>query len=208
MTWHIARRSPAASAAPIDPARYGRVAVAFHWLIGIALLAQTGFGFLLDDIAPRGTPARTEVINLHKSIGIVLGLLILARLAWRLVQSAPGWPDRMPPWQRRAAALSHRALYACMVLMPLSGYLASNFSQRGVRFFGTPLAPWGADLPPLYSLFNGVHVFTAYVFTALIAIHVGAALRHAIAGDGVFARMWPGVRLRARPLDGASGPRR
>ena len=59
---------------------YGRVAIALHWLIGLALLGQIGFGFMLDNIAPRGTPARAATINLHKSFGIVLGLLIVLRL--------------------------------------------------------------------------------------------------------------------------------
>ena len=69
---------------------------ALHWLIGVALLGQIGFGFLLDDIAPRDTPARAGVINLHKSFGIVLGLLIVARLAWRLATRRRGWPASMP----------------------------------------------------------------------------------------------------------------
>jgi cytochrome b561 len=47
-----------------EPSRYDRVAIVLHWLIGIALLGQITFGFLLDEIAPRGTPERSGVINL------------------------------------------------------------------------------------------------------------------------------------------------
>lgn len=177
---------------PVDATRYGRVVVALHWLIGLVLLGQIAFGFLLDDIAPRATPARTGVINLHKSFGIVLGLLIAARLSWRLTHRPPPWPASLPDWQRSAALAVHRALYACMVVMPLSGYIGSNFSKHGVRFFGTTLRAWGPDLPQVYALFNGIHVATAWLFAFLIAAHVGAALKHWLVDrDGVMSRIWP-----------------
>lgn len=174
--------------------RYGRVSMLLHWLIGFALLGQIAFGLLLDEIAPRGTPARAGVINLHKSFGIVLGCLILARLAWRLLHWPPAWPESMPAWQRRAAQIGHRALYACMIVMPLSGTIASNFSKHGIKLFGTMLKPWGPDLPQVYALFNGLHVATAFVFCALIVGHVLVTLKHALIDhDAVFARMWPGA---------------
>jgi cytochrome b561 len=182
------RRVPSDSA----DGRHDPVAAALHWLIGVALLGQIAFGFLLDDIAPRGTPSRAAVINLHKSFGIVLGLAILLRLGWRFAHAPPAWPGSMPAWQRRAARLGHAALYACMVVMPLSGYVGSNFSKHGVKFFGRSLAPWGPDLPAVYDALGRVHVVTAWLFAALIAGHVLAALQHAfVARDGVFARIWP-----------------
>ncbi len=173
-------------------ARYDRVAIALHWLIGLALLAQIVFGFLLDDIAPRGTPARAATINLHKSFGIVLGVLIVLRLAWRLRHTPPAWPAVMSAAQQRLATLGHRTLYACMLLLPLSGYTASNFSKRGVTFFGTALKPWGPDLPQVYNFFNAMHEVTGLVFAALIVGHVAIALKHALVDrDGVFSRMLP-----------------
>lgn len=160
------------------PARYDRTAVALHWAIGTLLLAQMAFGFLLDDLAPRGTPSRGLVVNLHKSVGLVLLALIVWRVVWRLTHRPPPWPAGLPTWQQRAATWGHRALYACMLVMPLSGYIASNFSKHGVRFFGMALAPWGPDLPAVYGFFNGLHKATAIVFTVLIAGHVAMALWH------------------------------
>ena len=185
---------PTPSRAPSDSrdGRHDPVAAALHWLIGAALLGQIAFGFLLDDIAPRGTPSRAAVINLHKSFGIVLGLAVVLRLGWRLAHPPPPWPRSMPAWQRRAARLGHGALYACMVVMPLSGYVGSNFSKHGVKLFGRALAPWGPDLPAVYDALGRVHVVTGWLFAALIAGHVLAALQHAfVARDGVFARIWP-----------------
>jgi len=172
--------------------KYTRTAIALHWLLGLALLGQICFGFLLDEIAPRGTPARTGVINLHKSCGMVLGVLIALRLVWRYRHAPPPWPANMLRNEQRAARWVHGLLYACMVLMPVSGYVASNFSKYGVVFFGTHLAPWGAELPKVYAVFNGIHVTTAFIFTALIAGHVGAALKHAwVDRDGLFSRILP-----------------
>src|SRR5664279_298699 len=171
-------------------ARYDRVAAWLHWAIGALLLAEIAFGLLLDEIAPRGTPARAGVINLHKSFGIVIGVLVAVRIAWRLAHAAPSWPASMSARRQRAAHLGHVALYACMVVAPLAGYLGSNFSKHGVRFFGIAIAPWGPDWPAAYSILVGVHDASTYLLLALIVGHVAMALKHAlIERDGIFARI-------------------
>ena len=181
-------------------ARYDRLAVWLHWLIGAALLAETVFGFLLDEIAPRNTPPRAPVINLHKSIGVVLGVLVVVRLLWRIRHAPPAWPPGFAVWKQLAAEWGHRAMYACMVLMPLCGYIASNFSKHGVRFFGLALRPWGPDLPGVYAFFSGLHVVSAYVFTVLVVGHIAVAFWHLlIERDQVFWRMWPARARTAQP---------
>ncbi len=166
--------------------------MALHWLIGLALLGQIGFGFLLDELALRGSPARANVINLHKSCGIVLGMTIVLRLLWRWRHRPPAFPPGMARWQQRAACAMHWALYGCMVAMPVSGYVASNFSKYGVQFFGHHWPAWGPVTPSIYAFFNGVHIGTAWLFSLLIAGHIAAALQHAcFHRDGVFVRMWP-----------------
>jgi len=97
----------------------------------------------------------------------------------------------MPGWQQTAAVWSHRLLYLCMIVMPLSGYIGSNFSKYGVKFFGHQWDPWGPEDKQIYAVFNGLHKGTAFVFTAIIVLHIGAALRHAIRRDGVLLRMVP-----------------
>ena len=157
----------------------------------MALLAQIGLGWYASDI-PRGTPARGWFINLHKSVGITLAVLLVVRLAWRLRRGAPAWPVTMSRLQVLAARTAHGTLYACMLLLPLAGYLASNFSKHGIKYFNTVLLPpWGADLPRVYGFLTGLHVALSWVLVALIALHVGAALMHLVRRDGVFARMLP-----------------
>jgi cytochrome b561 len=178
-------------AAP-DTGRFTRPAIALHWLLAVLLIGQFAFGFLLGEI-PRNTPARGFWINQHKSVGLVIGLLVLLRLAWRLRHPPPP-PLPMPVWQRRAAHASHWAMYACMVLMPLSGYLGSNFSKHGIKLFHiVRLAPWGPDDRQLYAIFNQTHAVTAVVFLLLIGLHLLAVAKHVLIDrDRLLARMWPG----------------
>ena len=182
------------TARALAPRAYTGVAIALHWLLAALILGQIAFGWYLQDV-PRGTPARTVYVNLHKSTGLTIGLFILLRLYWRLTHKAPPLPVTLPAWQRAAARASHFALYACMLVMPAAGYLASNFSKFGVNYFNSfLLPPWGVDDRRIYALFNTTHVVTSYVFVALIAVHILAALRHLYLRDGVFRRMWPIIR--------------
>jgi cytochrome b561 len=195
----VAAPGRARAAAPAAHARYDRVAAWLHWGIGALLLVEIAFGLLLDDLAPRATPARAGVINLHKSIGVVLGVLIVLRIGWRLAHAPPPWPDSMSAVRRRAADAGHAALYICMVVAPLAGYLGSNFSKHGVRFFGAELAPWGPDWPRAYAFLVGVHDLSSYLLLALIVGHVAMALKHAfVEHDGVFDRIVPWHSSRRR----------
>jgi len=182
------------------PAHYTGTAIALHWLVALLLLGQYAFGLALDDI-PRGTPARGYYVNLHKSVGILIGLLILLRVAWRLRHKPPPPPAGMAPWQRRAAWFSHAALYACMLALPLSGYLASNFSRHGIKFFNTlRWAPWGPDDKALYAFFNGAHHLAALLLALLVGLHLLAVAKHTFVDrDRLLLRMWPRRRTPAAP---------
>jgi cytochrome b561 len=172
--------------------RYTTTAIALHWLIALLLLGQFAFGLILGDI-PRGTPERGMYVNLHKSSGMVIGLLILLRIGWRLTHAPPPLPAAMPAWQRQASRLVHAALYLCMLMLPLSGYLASNFSKHGVKFFNVVrMPPWGPDDKTLYAAFNQVHHLAALLLALFVAVHVLAVAKHMLIDrDGLLLRMWP-----------------
>jgi cytochrome b561 len=172
--------------------RYTSTAIALHWLVALLLLGQFAFGLMLDDI-PRGTPERGYYVNLHKSTGLLIGLLIVLRVGWRLTHQAPPLPVAMPRWQRRAARFSHLGLYLCMLMLPLSGYLASNFSKHGIKFFNVlRWAPWGPDDKVLYGIFNQLHHVSAALLAALVALHLLAVAKHMLIDrDGLLLRMWP-----------------
>jgi len=172
--------------------RYNNVAIALHWILAVGILCQIGLGWYLLEV-PRGTPARTVWVNFHKSVGLTLATLILVRVAWWFTHRSPPLPASMPPWERLAARANHTLLYVCMVGMPLTGYIASNFSKFGIRyFFLVDLPPWGVDDKQIYALFNGTHKALSYLFVTLIALHVLATLKHVFVDrDGVLNRIWP-----------------
>lgn len=169
-------------------ARYTRVAIALHWLLAAALLYQLALGWWMVDL-PKSPPGlRAGRFNWHKSIGITLFMVVLVRLSWRVSHVPPGH-EALPHWQHRAAELSHALLYACMVVLPLSGYLGSVFSGYPVKFFGLVLPQWAAAWPAGKAFMGAMHYTTVWVFMGLVAMHVGAAMWHAVRRDGVVRRM-------------------
>jgi cytochrome b561 len=172
-------------------ASYTRTAIVLHWLIAIGVFAQLSLGLWMIGI-PKSPPGlRAYWFNVHKSIGITLGVLILVRVLWRLAHRAPPLPTTLPAWQRIAARANHMALYGCMVIMPLAGFLGSSFTGYPIKYFGHTLPHWGWESQVLKEFCSIVHLTTAIVLMVLIAIHVAAALKHLLARrEPVFQRMW------------------
>jgi cytochrome b561 len=101
------------------------------------------FGWLMQEIPKDPVGPRVNAYNLHKSIGLTVLLLMLARTAWRVTHRAPDLPP-MPVWQARTARVVHILLYVCLFVQPLTGYLGSAFSGYPVKIFGMVLPAWAA----------------------------------------------------------------
>jgi cytochrome b561 len=76
-----------------------------------------------------------------------------------------------------------------MLVMPLSGLLGSMFTRYPVRYFGLALPAWNHEWPAAKQLMSSIHYGAAWVFMALIALHIAAALWHWSRRDGVIGRM-------------------
>jgi cytochrome b561 len=162
----------------VPSAIYTRTAVILHWLIGVCVLAQITLGLWMITIPKTPPGVRAGWFNVHKSIGITLAVLILLRLAWRLFHRPPPLPATMPAWERGAAQVNHWLLYACMIVMPISGYLGSSFTKYPIFYFGIKLPQWAWDSPTLKDLCSQVHLTTVIVLIALVVIHIAAAIKH------------------------------
>jgi len=182
--------------------RYDNVTIALHWAIAAAFIGEIVLGIYLGGV-PRGTPARAYWVGLHKSIGLTVGVAAIALLARRFIVRPPELPDTLPAWERTAALVGHALLYGSMIGIPLSGYIASNFSRFGIKYFGLfELKPWGPDDKQVYAPFNGIHDWLAWTAMVIVAIHIAAALKHALFDrDRVLQRMVPSRagRLREQP---------
>ena len=172
--------------------RYTRTAIALHWLVAALVIAQIAWGWWMQGIAKQPVGPRVDAFNLHKSMGMLILALMLARLAWRIGHPPPSLPP-MPRWQRSAAHASHALLYAALIAQPLIGYLGSVWSGYPVRIFGV-VPVWGARHPALKDALSHAHLVVGCVLMAAIALHVAAALRHLSLRDGVVHRMLPHAR--------------
>lgn len=170
---------------------YGRVAVAIHWIVAACLLCSIVMGLFIGNVEESETTE--QVLAVHKSFGITIFALMLARLAWRLTHPAPPLPATMPAYQRVAAALTHGLLYFTLLAMPIGGYIAVAARGRETRFFGLFDLPQWAPLSRVLSQnATTAHVYGQYLVYALLAAHIGAALYHRfVLKDDVLARMLP-----------------
>jgi cytochrome b561 len=167
---------------------YDTGSIIFHWLIGILILGLIVVGWYMGTL-PRG-PERTDWVNLHKSFGTIVLFLVALRIVWRSrFQKKPEFTE--PPKQRKIVEVWHILLYVFITVMPLSGFLASNFN-RGIIFFGVALPPLFEPNKPVARFFNEVHEISAWIITILVVGHIAAALWHRVVKkDDVLQRMLP-----------------
>lgn len=157
---------------------YSARQIRLHWLVTVLIVLQ----FLLhepiamawDGIKEGQSPAFNWLILAHVLGGSLVLIFSLWRLVLRFGRGVPPAPEAEPEILRRAAHLGHLALYALMILMPLSGMAA--------WFGGIEVAAEG-------------HEVMRIALLVLVAVHVLAALWHQFwLKDGLMMRM-------KRPLD-------
>jgi cytochrome b561 len=190
---------------PSSP-RYTPAARALHWIVAVSVIGQLALGFWMIDL-PNTGGVQAKWFNLHKSIGIILGLVILLRLAWRLTHPAPPLPAHIPAWQRTTAKIVHAAIYACLVVIPLSGFIGSSVTRYPIRFFGYPLPRWAAESPELKELCSQVHYTAIVILIVLVVVHIGKVLKHLLIDrDDVFQRMGWQTRRKSASTRAANEP--
>lgn len=146
---------------------------------------------------PDTAPVRGGLFDLHRSLGVMVFALVLARALWRAVRRPPALVSSMPRIQRLAAAATHIALYALMITVPLTGYLLTNLDGESVKVFGWALPALAGPDAARATLLGDLHSFAAYTLIALAALHALAAFRHHFMDrDETLARMVPGLRSR------------
>jgi cytochrome b561 len=159
-----------------------------HWLMAVCILAMFFIGVgMVSTVTTKFLP----LVAIHKSLGIAILVLALVRLVVRLRYGAPALPADLPEPMKIAAQLSHYALYALMIAMPLLGWAMLSAAAYPVVVFGgitlpaiLPLSDW------LHTWLWGAHFYLAFAFFGLVLMHVAAALFHAlIRRDGVFEEM-------------------
>jgi cytochrome b561 len=116
-------------------------------------------------------------------------MLIVLRVIWRLTHKAPPLPDTVKKWEQKAAGAVQGLLYVVMIAMPMTGYLQSMFSSYDTKFWGIVLPRLAEADSVARETFSEVHEILAFIFIALIALHLAAVIKHHIAKSGISERM-------------------
>lgn len=175
---------------------YSHVARSLHWLTVVLIFIQVPLGWFMTGYAERTDfkfPSG-QMYDAHKLLGLAILGVVVVRLLYRLVKGAPPDEPTLEPWQKHVSHLTHWAIYALLIGVPVIGWIA-------VSYYG-PFAPFGISLPSLVAenkdqatFVFSLHGLTAWMLVVLIAVHIGAAIFHYfIRKDGVLHRMLPGLK--------------
>jgi cytochrome b561 len=171
--------------------RYTKVAIGLHWAIATLIVLGLATGLLHDDIEES---FGASPMWIHKSVGLTVLLLTIARAGWRLVNHAPPLPQSLSRWQRSSSGAVHLLLYSLMLAVPLTGWVRSSASGYPLRWFEF------IDIPKFAvsrgsveaQIASTAHELLGWALIALAALHVAAALyHHLVLRDQVLQRMLP-----------------
>ena len=172
--------------------RYGTVAQVIHWLTAILVVAAyfTGPGGSEQRVYSSAVDFTRQT---HETLGVAVFALVLFRLWWRSIDTAPEDPP-MKPWMRYSATLVHVVLYGLLIAIPLSAIV-------GAWLEGHPLTLWGFGnidplLPPVHDVglsLAALHTTLGNVILWIAGLHAFAALvHHFFLRDSVLLSMLPG----------------
>jgi cytochrome b561 len=177
--------------AATDEPTYSTAARRFHWwtfaLVAVQVplgLFMVRYGAATDFAFPTG-----QLYDVHKIVGLVILMLVAARLIYRFAHGAPPDEQSLAPWQKGLSHATHWLIYVLLIVTPIIGW-------RAISHYG-PFEPFGIKLPAIAAQDQDKatqvflwHMWAAYALIALLGMHVGAAFHHyVIRKDGVLRRM-------------------
>src|SRR6185312_12980626 len=185
----------------VKQTRYSTVAIALHWTIAAAIALQIVLGWRIGDV--EGV-TRTAILQLHKTTGVTILVLTVARLAWRLTNRPPPVDSSLTPIEKLASHWVHVAFYGFLMALPLTGWAMVSAQRIGaMKLLGGVMWP---DFPvithlsgdvqdTLADLLDKTHTALVWVMIAAIALHVlGALKHHYVSKDPTVSRMAPGAK--------------
>ena len=160
-----------------------------HWAVAVLVFALVPMALAMANW-PDGA-VKNALYEWHKSVGLTVLALALARLLVRAARGAPPLVAGLPAWQHQAARASHLALYALIMLVPLLGWAGTSACCAPVMlYFTLPLTlPVSGGMPVGEAILK-VHQVAAFTLVALALLHAGPALHHhLVRRDGTLRRM-------------------
>jgi cytochrome b561 len=173
---------------------YTPVAKVLHWLTALAVLGLLCLGLWMVGL-PLGL-TKLYAFAWHKWIGLTVLALTLLRWGWRALHPPPVLPTTVTAWERALAPWAHILLLLFLLALPISGWLMSSAGGVQVVWFGyLPMPDLVPRDPDLFAALRTLHHWLAWTLIGLLALHVGAVVRHdVLRRDGIFRRMSPFTR--------------
>ena len=172
--------------------RFDQVTIALHWLTLALVTGQFTLIWLLSQAGDDGATAG-QLLTAHRSEGVALWCVVVARLLWRLrFAHLPPFPASLRKAQQLAAKANEYGLYALLILQPLTGLGDTIWRGKPFTLFFWRLPKLVPVDKPLFHLMHGLHEVGALALLGLVGLHAAAALLHGLVlRDGVLQRMLP-----------------
>lgn len=157
--------------------QYGWVSILLHWLVALLVIGLYPLGLYIVSLSYYD-PGYRLYPDLHRSLGVLLAGILLARLTWKLANPRPQLLVEKT-WEKLAAQAGHLCLYLLLLTVILSGYLMSTADGRSIQvfdWFSLPAISWLATRQE--ELAGSVHFYSATTLVVLAGIHALAALKH------------------------------
>ena len=159
---------------------------------GILVVLTLGLSLLMVALPMSQLLAKFLAYQLHKSFGLLVLIVTLARLLLRWRRVAPELTD-LSARSRQAARLGQAVLYALLLVVPCLGYLTAQAAAGPVPttlFLFIPVPHLLDPNPALYAWIRPIHQFAAWTLIALAGAHAALAVRHQLLGVPVLRRIW------------------
>ncbi|MCD2184653.1 cytochrome b [Rhizobium sp. GN54] len=179
-------RATCPTEADIHVHRFPATSRLLHWIVAALVLATWPLGLFIKFTT---NEVKLDFYMIHESLGFLVLWIMLLRIGNKLLVKAP--PAEGAAIERFAASSVHGLLYLLLIVMPVSGFLATNAHGFPLHWFG--LVPvWSpiGKTPEIAWTLSAVHTWSAWILLALFALHVGAVLfHHVIKRDNTLYRI-------------------
>lgn len=161
-----------------DTDGYGSISKLLHWGMALMLVIMILIGSYITGL-DKTDPSRMQLLEIHKSFGVILMLLAIFRLIWSRISKAPKLPSVLEDWEWILSRTVTAWLYTLMLAIPFSGFVMTNLSGFPVSFFGiTDLPTLLSKNPEMVAIAKVMHWILAYALIVGVILHVAGALKH------------------------------
>lgn len=158
--------------------RYGWVAVTIHWLVAMVVIGLFALGYWMVGLTYYDDWYK-QAPDIHRSVGILLLVLMVLRVIWRLTNITPKPLPSHKRWEVASAHAAHSLLYLLLFVAMVSGYLISTADGSAIDVFGWFSVPSvTGQIKGLEDTAGTVHYWSTWAIVALAAVHAAGALKH------------------------------